>query len=128
MRYLLDTCTLIWLSSKPEAVPASIKNLLSVASERHVSVASYWEIQIKSAKGSLNLETSLDTFFRGAFTSLNIAGWLPIDISATRFLDTLPTPHNDPFDRILVCQALCHQLTLVSPDKIFEQYPITVLW
>lgn len=95
--------------------------------EVYLSAASVWEIVIKHALGKLPLPEPPRQFIPSQRTLLALTT-LPIEEAAVLALDRLPALHRDPFDRILVCQALTHGLVIVSPDPQIQQYPIPTLW
>jgi PIN domain nuclease of toxin-antitoxin system len=91
-----------------------------------VSVASYWEVVIKSKKGLLTIH-DLPTWWRRA-TELMAARVLPIRASHITALSALPPLHKDPFDRILIAQAVAEGLTLVTNDESIARYPVGTTW
>jgi PIN domain nuclease of toxin-antitoxin system len=88
-----------------------------------VSVASLWELSIKSALGRLRLSASPEAMVLTYGFAL-----LPIEVAHVRRLRTLPAHHGDPFDRMLVAQAVEEGLTLVTADKALHRYPVAWLW
>ncbi len=127
MNVLLDTHAFIWyiegsknLSSKAQEIMESSNNDL------YFSIASIWEIAIKSGKGRLDLQNPFhDLEYLLQQLSINI---LPITFTDTKIYVDLPFHHNDPFDRILVAQSINHSLVLLSCDKIFDAYVSDRLW
>lgn len=131
MRYLLDTCTFIWLVSDPrglsKAALAAIEHGDSVC---FLSVISTWEIITKNRLGKLDVDTqgqTLDAFLRDSRVSHELET-LGMDEPSVGRLVNLPEIHRDPFDRMLICQAIEHQLVLVTPDPHIQRYPIKTLW
>ena len=128
MRLLLDTAVFLWWVTASEFVPAAVRAAVSApANEVWVSAVSSWEIAVKHRLGRLPLPETPETLVprerhRHAF------GSLPLDERSTLHLPRLPRLHKDPFDRMLVCQAIEHGLTLVTPDRTVRQYPIRTLW
>jgi PIN domain nuclease of toxin-antitoxin system len=123
---LLDTHTLLWFLDNDDRLPAFTKQQIETAETVFVSIASLWEIAIKVNIGKLALKTT----FVAIQQNLNTQG---IDIIPITFADTetylsLPLHHRDPFDRILVAQAINHTLILVSRDAHLDAYPIQRLW
>lgn len=128
MRLLLDTHTLLWwllgnsaLSQRAHAEMSNHSN------DVFVSAASAWEISIKYKQGKLpaaaRLVTSLDVIISGqGFAEL------PVSITDAERAGMLPLVHKDPFDRMLVAQALLSKLMLVSNDTVFDAYGIARLW
>ena len=124
MRLLLDTCTFLWWSAGSEVVPARVRSLVAdPANEVFSSVVSAWEIGLEHALGRLPLAEPAERFVprereRHRFSSL------ALEEESTLHLLRLPRLHKDPFDRMLVCQAIEHGLGLVTPDRLITQYPI----
>jgi PIN domain nuclease of toxin-antitoxin system len=127
MNILLDTHTLLWyledsknLSSKAAEIIEDPSNTL------RVSIASLWEISIKLGLGKLSLQNSFSEL-EEVLKQLKIEV-LPITFSDTECYLNLPLHHRDPFDRILVAQAINHSLVLVSRDVAFDAYDLQRLW
>lgn len=127
-RFLLDTSTFLWAAadSKRLSKPAA-KIIAAQKSKLYVSVASVWEMQIKHALGKLSLpDTAVGTAERyAAVLQVEI---IPITLEAILCLDSLDQSHRDPFDRILAAQSIANNLALISPDKAFASFPISLLW
>jgi PIN domain nuclease of toxin-antitoxin system len=131
MRLLLDTCVFLWLIGLPERLPARVQSHIEDAGNPcAVSTASLWECLIKHSRGGVVLST-------GELSALDFLLWqcerhalsvLPIPAATLRPLQRLPTLHHDPFDRLLVCQAIEEGLTLVTPDAVLRRYPVGTLW
>ena len=92
-----------------------------------MSVANAWEMQIKTQLGKLTLSKPWDDIIEAEQAS-NGFGFLVADRPHIRILDTLPFHHRDPFDRLLIAQAIYENLTLISNDLKFPSYPVTLLW
>lgn len=128
MNVLVDTCTFLWMADDaPELSEQARAAVTNPDNEVYLSAASVWEIAIKYALGKLPLPEPPRQFIPSQRTLLALTP-LPIEEAAVLALDRLPTLHRDPFDRVLVCQALIHGLVLVSPDPQIQQYPIRTLW
>jgi len=95
--------------------------------EAYVSAASAWEIAIKFAKGQLRLAEPPDRLVPSARTHFGF-GALPIDEDSALHVAKLPRLHGDPFDRMLVSQAIVHGLTIVTPDPRIAEYPARTIW
>ena len=95
--------------------------------EVYLSAASAWEIAIKHALGKLPLPDQPGQFVPTQRALLGLAT-LPVEEEAVLAVARLPALHRDPFDRLLICQALTHGLLLVSPDPLMQQYPVRTLW
>lgn len=126
MKLLLDTCTLIWLLTGERKLPERIRSAIE---ERDVllSAASAWEIAIKHAKGTLRLSQPPERLVPWARERYGFLS-LPIDEEAALHVAKLPALHTDPFDRMLVSQAIVHGLTIVTPDPLVTQYPARTMW
>lgn len=125
MRLLLDTHVLIWSLSSPGRLPRRlVRRLEDPATVVFASAASTWEIAIKAALGKI--DASPDEVAAGiretGFTELSVS------VAHTCRLADLPNHHRDPFDRMLVAQALEEGLTLVTSDRALHSYPIPMLW
>ena len=123
--HLLDTSTLLWALGSPERLSARGRRLVD-AGENVVSVASYWEVVIKTHKGLLTI-SDLSTWWRRA-TELVSARVLPIRASHVTALAALPMLHQDPFDRILIAQAVAEGLDFVTNDDAIGAYPVRTIW
>ena len=123
---LLDTHAFIWYSEDDPKLPNSIKTEIETADLVYISIASLWEIAIKLSIGKLSLRSNYESIE----ASLEPAGivLLPISFADTVQVMNLPLHHRDPFDRILIAQAINHSLTLVSCDNAFAAYPIQIKW
>ena len=123
---LLDTHTSIWLSEDDPSLPVSTNAMIEDTDNVFVSIASFWEISIKLTIGKLFLQTDLeDIETRFDATKFQL---LPISIQDTILLRKLPLYHKDPFDRILISQAITRSIPLVSRDSEFSPYPLELLW
>ena len=128
MNFLLDTCTFLWLTKGHDSLsPHAIKAFVEPGNRVYLSVVSAWEINVKCRLGKLPLPLSPDKFVPQERERHLIS---PLDLSESdvRHLGKLPVFHKDPFDRMLVCQAIEHSLTILTPDPLITQYPILCLW
>ena len=126
MRLLLDTHIFIWWDSEPAKLSGPLLALCTdPAHELVVSVASLWEIQIKRQLGKLTLRLPLGEIVAHQ-QETNGVTILPVAQEHVLVLEQLPTHHRDPFDRILVAQALVEGAALVSVDPVLKSYPIEV--
>lgn len=123
--HLLDTSTLLWALGEPERLSPRARRLVD-AGENVVSVASYWEVVIKTQKGLLSI-SDLPTWWRRA-TELTAARVLQIRPSHVTALAALPMLHKDPFDRILIAQAVAEGLGFVTNDGLVSDYPVQTMW
>ena len=128
MKVLLDTCALLWFELDPARMPPSLLAILrDPKTERYLSVASSWEIAVKWMSGKLKLPVPPAKFLKDSRERGGIAS-LPIEESAVVQLAKLPALHTDPFDRILVCQAIEGGMAIATPDELIEQYPVRTIW
>ena len=128
MRLLLDRHTLLWFIAGSASLSAYAHTLIEdVSNEKFVSIVSIWETAIKISIGKMTLSAPFDVLF---LHQLQINGFdlLPVKIKHTSVITTLPFHHRDPFDRLLVAQAIEEKLTLISIDEIFDGYGVTRLW
>jgi len=129
-KYLLDTNAWLRIVAQPDKVSQRVKRILVNASnEVFVSHVALWEIAIKRSLGRLELNTyeATDVLMarvnsKAGITPISIAS---ADIAAVQYL---PWHHKDPFDRLLIAQAQQRGLTVVSSDRLLEQYDVKVIW
>jgi PIN domain nuclease of toxin-antitoxin system len=124
---LLDTCTLLWLARGDAQVSARQRSAIAAESDVWVSAASAWEIAIKHAMGRLPLPVAVNQFVRDVRERYQFKS-LPIDEESALLVAKLPPLHRDPFDRILVSQAIVNGLTIVTPDPAVTDYPVRAMW
>lgn len=128
MKLLLDTHVFLWVLSGDERLSANADSAIrDPGNIVYLSVASVWEATVKHALGKLSLPSSPETYLPHQRRRLGVAS-LDIDEGTVVFLPRLPTLHRDPFDRILICQAWQHRLTLVTVDSAIMAYPVTTLF
>lgn len=128
MRLLLDTHALLWWIAGDERLSSRAAALIADgANEVLVSAASAWEVVVKSAIGRVEVPSPVDRFFTAQLQA-NAFVPLPIHMRHALGLSALPDVHRDPFDRILVAQAIAEELTLVSRDRVLRRYPVAVEW
>ncbi|MBI4600123.1 type II toxin-antitoxin system VapC family toxin [Candidatus Uhrbacteria bacterium] len=118
MTYLLDTHILLWWFDDPSQLAQKAQMIIR---DPHtlifVSSVSTWEIVIKKALGKLRVSDRIFSLIAEEnFTELSIT------VAHTQMLEKLPAHHNDPFDRLLIAQALCEKATLISRDGVFKKY------
>jgi Uncharacterized protein conserved in bacteria len=127
MRILLDTHVLIWFLSKKSALSDETRALIiDPSNKKFLSIATIWEMAIKDSLGKLKLPLTVReiiTEFQNAEGS--ILAITPEHALATR---NLPWHHRDPFDRMLIAQALYEDLTLVTHDSMFADYQVPRIW
>ena len=128
MRFLVDTHALYWyIDGDPQLCPTARTLIQDAANQVLISPASYWEIAIKVSMGKWKLNRSYEDFMD---IGLNKYGFqvLPILAAHTSRLIGMPFHHKDPFDRLLVAQALVEQIPIVSADRDLDQYGVTRHW
>ena len=125
MRLLVDTHALLWWLTGDPRLKSEVQSLIGdPENEVHLSAASFWEASIKRALGRLRFETAEITF------ALASGGFRELPVKALHAIAAgdLPRHHDDPFDRMLVAQAAAEGLTLITHDKAFEPYGVSVVW
>ena len=128
MKLLLDTCTFLWIVDRHDHVPKPVVGLYTSAeNEVYLSVASAWEIAVKYAARRLALAAPPERFVPDQREAHRILS-LPIDEESALHTSRLPLLHRDPFDRILVGQAIVHGMTILTPDRLITQYPARTMW
>ena len=125
MRYLLDTHAILWYVRADPRLPMSLRQTMD-SEECFYSIASLWEIAIKQSLGKLQIELSVPGM--EAQCHLRDIRILPIRSNAIERIKTLPNLHRDPFDRLLIAQALEEGLVMVTRDGIIPQYPVQSVW
>lgn len=129
MNYLLDTHVLIWsLDDDPRLSQAAKDAIEDTQNTVSITVVSLWEIAIKRSLGKLELTASLQDIQN--LVSSKAVSILPISVAHLEMLETLvyQQKHRDPFDRLIISQAISENLTLISSDTHFKDYPVQVLW
>ena len=127
MRLLLDTQIFLWFISGDARLPAEWRDRIRDArNEVYLSVVSQWEVIIKHALGKLPMPHPPAHYLPTQRVRHQIASLL-LDEARVSHLATLPPAHRDPFDRMLVCQAIEYGLTIVTVDPVFRGYPAPVL-
>ncbi len=133
MKYLLDTHVLLWLAFHDERLSKKVKNiLLDDVNEIFISVVSNWEISIKYSIGKLSLNNktpsdffqSVDTYFGPSYLQLNT-------LDTISFYKLQSFHHKDPFDRLMIWQAIQNNLTFITDDELIQKYTdcgLKVLW
>jgi PIN domain nuclease of toxin-antitoxin system len=123
LKLLLDTHTMIWAFSAPHLLSARARDVISAGeNEVFVSVVSPWEVAIKRSKKRLRAPDDL-----GDAVEAHRFQLLPVLLRHTKAIDSLPNHHGDPFDRMLVAQAIIDGLTLVTSDRALRRYPVATL-
>jgi len=128
VRLLLDTHTFLWfLLEDPHLSTTANDLIIDPTNDIEVSPATYWEIAIKVSLGKYALPEPYDIFLEREIAT-NDFRILPIEPKHTAVLTTLPFHHRDPFDRLLIAQAMVEAIPILSVDTAFDAYPVTRLW
>src|SRR5262245_9563217 len=123
--YLLDTHALVWGVTVPEQLPVRVRDILA-AGEVTASVISYWQLILKKGRQTA-LVVGPKAWWDRYITRTAIEV-LPVRVAHLDHLDTLPELHRDPFDRMLVAQALAEDYTVISRDRVLARYGASVVW
>jgi PIN domain nuclease of toxin-antitoxin system len=124
----LDTCTFLWLISDAPALSQRARELFAdTENEVYLSAVCSWEIAVKHALGKLPLPAPPEQYIPAQRIKHGIDS-LQVEEEATLYLGRLPSVHKDPFDRMLICQAIVHGLVILSPDPLISQYPVRTAW
>jgi len=124
MRLLLDTHVFLWFISGDARLPAGMRDSIrNTDNEVYLSVVSLWEAVVKHQLGKLPLPQTPETYLPFQRDRHQISS-LPLDEPSVVRLAGLPPLHRDPFDRMLICQAIQHALTIATVDKAITQYPV----
>jgi PIN domain nuclease of toxin-antitoxin system len=127
MKLLLDTQVFIWWDSESKRLPQRILQLCEdEANALVLSVASIWEMQIKAQLGKLDLDRPLQQIVLEQQEG-NRLEILPIEATHVFGLHALPAHHKDPFDRLLIAQAITEGMPILSVDAMFKHYPVEVI-
>jgi len=128
MKILIDTACWLWSLTDPARLNKEAIDLVADPSQvLFLSAASSWEISIKAALGKLQLPEPPGKYVPGRMAAFNIVG-LPIEHTHALRVFSLPPHHRDPFDRILIAQALVENMPILTADRIFLQYKAKVIW
>ena len=128
MRFLLDTHTFIWFVTDSSQLSTAAKALIEDEyNEKCLSIASVWEMAIKCSVGKLRFELPIQTFVEQQVRQ-NSMDLLGIQITHLAVVSTLPLHHRDPFDRLLIAQAMVEGLPIVGVDTAFDAYSVQRLW
>jgi len=128
MRLLLDTHAFLWFVLGDVQLSSAAKaSILDETNTKLVSPASYWEIAIKIGLKKYTLHEPYETFMQRGILG-NGFEILPIEPKHTAALITLPFYHRDPFDRLMIAQAMVEQIPIVSGDPVLDAYSVHRLW
>lgn len=126
MKVLLDTHTFLWGLSEADKLSAAARRAIA-SSETFWSIASIWEALIKTQVGKLLLPVPAGPYLISKMTA-NGVSVLSIQLEHVLRVEQLPMHHRDPFDRILIAQALEEGLPIITADPLFSRYPVEVIW
>ena len=128
MRLIFDTHTLLWIVTNDSKLSKKAKSLfLNSKNEILFSFVSIWEMAIKINLGRLSIDQSLKEFIKHHIKGNDIK-LLSIELNHILLLENLPHHHRDPFDRLLICQAIAENLPIISSDKDLDLYTIKRIW
>ena len=128
MNILLDTCTFLWIVRSDSALSTTAIQLYSNPDNTvFLSPVSTWEMSVKYGLGRLPLAEPPHIYIPAERNKHRILS-LPLEEADIEPLGRLPTIHNDPFDRMLICQAITRGLILLTPDEFISRYPVNVKW
>jgi PIN domain nuclease of toxin-antitoxin system len=128
VRLLLDTCAFLWFQAdSPELSPVVRAQILDPANEVYLSAVSVWEIAREYAQGRISLPSHPSTLIPAIRQDSGIES-LSFTESDALAAEKLQLFHKDPFDRMLIAQALMGGLVIVTSDRAFEPYPVRVIW
>ncbi len=123
---LLDTHSLIWFMYDDSKIPESTLKRIKTENKVYVSVVSLWEIAIKQSLGKLSITNTVSEIVdKCKETNISI---LPIEPQHLDHIKSLPGIHGDPFDRLLISQAVIEGMTLITKDSIIPKYEVAVFW
>lgn len=127
MRYLIDTHVFIWATINAKKLSPKVQAILEDAQNSILlSLASVWEMQIKIQTGKFIFDDSLPEVI--ALQEKNKIQRLPIELSHIYGLESLPIHHRDPFDRMLISQAIVEDIPFITDDSQISKYPVKVVW
>jgi len=128
MRLLLDTHTFLWFNAGSDRLSEYARHLIEASSnERLLSIASLWEMSIKSSIGKLELTSSFSDLVENQVKG-NAIDLLMIDAEHLDIQKSLPCQHRDPFDRLMIAQSMAEQAPILGRDIISDSYEIERLW
>lgn len=128
MKYIIDTHAFIWYATGDPKLSVKARSIIDSDQDRYISVASLWEMAIKVNIGKLTFLEPFETVLAEQL-KINDYKTLPISNSHLFKLSTLNLYHRDPFDRLIICQALVENFAVVSVDDQFDKYPSLIrIW
>lgn len=127
MKILLDTHAFLWLVANQKLSQRAVDVFLDRDNQLFLSAASYWEICVKNSLGKLILVEDWQQVLDREMQA-NDVRWLSIEKAHCQAIVGLPWLHRDPFDRLLIAQALCEDMTILTADANIQQYSVATLW
>ena len=127
MRYIIDTQAFIWYATGDKQLSKTALDIIESDAIRYISFASIWEMAIKSSIGKLNFQIPFEDLISNQL-AINGYDILSLELSHVFQLAKLPLFHKDPFDRIMIAQAITENIPIISIDPYFQSYPVTVIW
>lgn len=128
MKLLLDTHVFLWLNNDSKQLSQTVKALFNSGEHTfYLSIVSTWEIQIKSQLGKLSLPMTISELVDKNRVENNIQ-LVPIELTHISYLEQLPQSHKDPFDRLIIAQAVIDGMTILTADRAFSDYSVSVIW
>lgn len=128
MECLIDTHTLLWIVTDDVQLSKKARRIfLDEQNEIFISITSLWEIAIKVSLKRLNLNQTLNEFYIRHVVGNKIR-LLDLKVEHLEVLETLSFHHRDPFDRLIISQAIVEKIPLLSNDKVLSKYPIKRIW
>lgn len=124
MNLLLDSCTFLWLIAHPARLSTNAVQLFTdPANISYLSVVSVWEIAVQYSLGRITFQQPPQVFVPTQRRNHGVE-LLPLSEEATLYVPNLPRLHRDPFDRMLICQAIVQDFVILTPDQQIRQYPV----
>ena len=126
MSYLLDTHTLLWSFYKEEQLSDAVRDAIENADELYVSIVTLWEIAIKQSIGKINISNTIQEIADKCYEA--DVSILPISAVHLDQIRQLPDIHRDPFDRLLISQAITEDLAIITRDTMISLYDVKTIW
>lgn len=124
--YIIDTHVLLWLLSDTTKLSEKAKSILKYDKLLYISIVSLWEIAIKQSNNKIDLPFSPKQLSEICLErNIEIKQIIPSHLNQ---LQNLPKIHNDPFDRLIICQSIAEQIPILTKDSIIPQYPVITIW
>lgn len=128
MNLLLDSHAFVWWRDEPNNLsPTAFAEISNPNNDVYLSVVTVWELQIKIALNKFTVKGGLEATIKDEQLN-NGFQILPVELAHALYLENLPLHHKDPFDRLLISQAIVENMTIVSADKHFANYQVNLLW